>query len=117
MLLWAFIILHSHCSIVLFFLFSILTVVEFCVFFILHSHCSDMACFIHSPFSPQYHSILSLYDYYKDKGYALNNDGILVDDEHAEDTDKNDEEYDPKQCNESDFDYEADDSDSDYSVI
>ena len=53
----------------------------------------------------------------KDQGYALNDDDIQGDDEHAKNTDKNDEEYDREQHNESDFDHEVDDSDSDYSVI
>ena len=58
-----------------------------------------------------------LYDYYKDQGYALNDDDIPADDEHSEDTEINNNEYDPNQYNESDLDFEQDDSDSDYSVF
>ena len=47
----------------------------------------------------------------------MNDDDIPVNDEHTEDTYKNDEENDPEQQNESDFDHEVDDSDSDHSVI
>ena len=39
------------------------------------------------------------YDYYKYKGYVLNDDDVTRDDEHIEDTDNNDEEFDPCQCN------------------
>ena len=58
-----------------------------------------------------------LYDYYKDQGYALNNNDFPADDEHSEDTEQNNAKYDPDQYNESDFDFEEDDSDSDYSEI
>ena len=47
----------------------------------------------------------------------LNDDDILADDEHSEDTEQNNAKYDPDQYNESDFDFEEDDSDSDYSEI
>ena len=36
----------------------------------------------------------------------LNDDDILADDEHSEDTEKNNAKCDPDQCNESDFDFE-----------
>ena len=58
-----------------------------------------------------------LYDYYKDQVYALSYDDVPGDDEHAEDTDNNDEENYSEQHDESDFDHEVDGSDSDYSVI
>ena len=58
-----------------------------------------------------------LYDYYKDQGYALNDNDFPADDEHSEDTEQNNAKYDPDQYNESDFDFEEDDSDSDYSEI
>ena len=58
-----------------------------------------------------------LYDYCKDQGYALNDDDIPGDDEHVEDTCNNYEVCDPFQSNESDFDHEVDDSDSDYSAV
>ena len=63
------------------------------------------------PISKDFH------DYYKDQGNALNDDDVPVDDDHSEDTEKNDAECDPKQYNESDFDFEADNSDSEYSMI
>ena len=58
-----------------------------------------------------------LCDYYKNQGCALNDDDVPGYDKHAEDADNNDEECDPEQHNESDFDHEVDDSDSDYSVV